>query len=255
MGYIHQTRHQLCNKRTSKSIVEANNSRSTKAETPSQAYQGNKALQAGQSTIMNLPAKAIPDLNVFVESDWEGCPTTRRSTTGFLITLLETTINYGSRTQATIALSSAEAELHAISTGAKEALLHIRNLLMELLNVNKINIKIHTDSSSGKSMATRISRDYVRLIEIHKRQPSRHLDQARLNRDSATTPSTSWTWHPAPQPSLKPQANSFTSSLQQASSNTSIHCSARAPIQKKFHYPQPWDQQYLINLLLYINMI
>ena len=27
---------------------------------------------------------------------------------------------------------------------------------MELLSINKINIKIHTDSSSGKSMATRI---------------------------------------------------------------------------------------------------
>jgi len=143
---------------------------------------------------VNLPAKAIPDLNVFVDSDWAGCPTTSRSTTGFLITLLETTINYGSRTQATIALSSAEAELYAISTGAKEALLHIRNLLMELLNVNKINIKTHTDSSSGKSMATRISRDYVRLIEIHTNDSpadiltkhvstetlQRHLQQAGL---------------------------------------------------------------------------
>ena len=143
---------------------------------------------------VKIPAKAIPDINVYVDSDWAGCPTTRRSTTGFLITLLETTINYGSRTQATIALSSAEAELYAISTGAKEALLHIRNLLMELLNVNKINIKTHTASSSGKSMATRISREYVRLIEIHTNDSTadiltkhvstetlqRHLQQAGL---------------------------------------------------------------------------
>ena len=82
-----------------------------------------------------LPAKAIPDLNVFVDSDWAGCPTTRKSTTGFVVTLLGTTINYGSRTQATIALSSAEAELYAINTGATEAL-HIRSLLMGLLNIN-----------------------------------------------------------------------------------------------------------------------
>ena len=135
---------------------------------------------------VKIPAKAIPDINVYVDSDWAGCPTTRRSTTGFLITLLGTTINYGSRTQATIALSSAEAELYAINTGATEAL-RIRSLLIELLSINKINIKIHTDSSSGKSMATRIgssrnakhielkhlfiqqliSHDYVRLIKIH----------------------------------------------------------------------------------------
>ena len=135
---------------------------------------------------VKLPAKAIPDINVYVDSDWAGCPTTRKSTTGFIVSLLGTTINYGSRTQATIALSSAEAELYAINTGATEAL-HIRSLLMELLNINKINIKIHTDLSSGKSMATRIgssrkakhielkhlfiqqliSHDYVRVIKIH----------------------------------------------------------------------------------------
>ena len=74
------------------------------------------------------PAKAIPDLNVFEDSDWAGFPTTRRSTTGFVITLPGTTINHGSRTQATIALSTGEAELYAINTGETEAL-QIRSLL------------------------------------------------------------------------------------------------------------------------------
>ena len=72
-----------------------------------------------------------------------------------VITLLGATINYGSRTQATITFSSAEAELHVINTGATEAL-HLRNLLMEIFNVQKVNIKIYKGSSSGKSMATRI---------------------------------------------------------------------------------------------------
>ena len=90
-----------------------------------------------------------------MDSDWAGCAETRKSTTGFSITFLGATITYGSRTQATIALSSAEAELYAINTGATEAL-HLQNLLTDLLNSNKANIKIHTDSSSGKSIATRI---------------------------------------------------------------------------------------------------
>ena len=95
------------------------------------------------------------DLNIYVDSDWAGCVETRKSTTGFSITFLGATITYGSRTQATIALSSAEAELYSINTGATEAL-HLQNLLTDLLNSNKANIKIHTDSSSGKSIATRI---------------------------------------------------------------------------------------------------
>lgn len=82
--------------------------------------------------------------------------------------------------------SSTEAELYTINTGATEAL-HLRNLLIELLNINNVNIKIHTDSPSGKSMARRIGssrkakhidlkhvfiqqliqHDYVQLIKIH----------------------------------------------------------------------------------------
>ena len=98
--------------------------------------------------------EATHNLNVYVDSDWAGCVDTRKSTTGFSITFLGATISFGSRTQATIALSSAEAELYAINTGSTEAL-HFQNLLTDLLNSNKANIKIHTDSSSGKSIATR----------------------------------------------------------------------------------------------------
>ena len=149
-------------------------------------------------------AEAVPDIQVFVDSDWAGCATTRKSTTGFLIKVFGATIHYGSRTQATIALSSAEAELYAINTGATEAL-HISNFLKEALNMKKINIRIHTDSSSGKSMATRIgsskkakhielkhlfiqqlvAHDLVRIVKINTdQQPGRHLHQVRCNRDA-----------------------------------------------------------------------
>jgi len=95
------------------------------------------------------------DLNVFVDSDWAGCATTRKSTSGFVTKFMGSTIHFGNRTQATIALSSAGAELYTINTGATESL-HIRNILQEALNVKKVTIRIHTDSASGKSMATRI---------------------------------------------------------------------------------------------------
>ena len=94
------------------------------------------------------------DLNIYVDSDLAGCHQTRRSTTGFVIELLGTCIHFGSRTQAVVALSSAEAEFYAIGTGAQEAL-YIRNFIMEALNTKRINVRIHTDSSAGKSMVTR----------------------------------------------------------------------------------------------------
>ena len=84
---------------------------------------------------------------------WAGCHQ-RKSTSGFIIQLLGTTMHFGSRTQAVVALSAAEAEFYGIGTGTQEGL-YIRNFLLEALSNRKINIKIHTDSAAGKSMATR----------------------------------------------------------------------------------------------------
>ena len=42
-----------------------------------------------------------PDLDVFVDSDWAGCATTRKSTSGFVIKFMGSTIHFGTRTEAT----------------------------------------------------------------------------------------------------------------------------------------------------------
>ena len=67
--------------------------------------------------------------------------------------MMGSVVQFGSRTQAVVALSSAESELYAIGTGAQEGL-HIANFIKEA--ITKVNIRIHTDSTSGKSIATRI---------------------------------------------------------------------------------------------------
>ena len=94
------------------------------------------------------------DLEVYVDADWAGCPLTRKSTSGFIIYLLGALIQFGSRTQATVAQSSAESELYAICTGVNESL-HIKEFLIESGLVTKLHIEVHTDSTAGKSIATR----------------------------------------------------------------------------------------------------
>ena len=108
-----------------------------------------------QPTVRLANSDSELNLDVFVDADWAGCPITRRSTTGFVIRFLGSTINFGSRTQATVALSSAESELYAINTGATEGL-HAKNFILESGLADKLNMRIHTDSSSGKSIATRV---------------------------------------------------------------------------------------------------
>ena len=60
----------------------------------------------------------------------------------------------GSRTQLIFAMSSGESELYAIGTAASEAL-HVKNFLLEAKVCRGVRILINTDSSAGKSMATR----------------------------------------------------------------------------------------------------
>ena len=106
------------------------------------------------TTTLRANTNNILDLDVHVDAGWAGCPTTRKSTSGFNIIFLGTTVAFGSRTQATIALSSAESELYAICTGVNEGL-HLRNFLLETNICSKLNLRIHTDSTAGKSIATR----------------------------------------------------------------------------------------------------
>ena len=51
-------------------------------------------------------------------------------------------------------MSSAESELYAICTGTSEGL-HLKMFLQESGLASKVNIRIHTDSTAGKSIATR----------------------------------------------------------------------------------------------------
>ena len=89
------------------------------------------------------------DLTVYTDADWAGCQVTRKSTSGFVIQFLGTTVHFGSRTQSVVALSSAESEFYAIGTGATEAL-HLKNFLGEILH-NKISLKIHTTAHQAKA--------------------------------------------------------------------------------------------------------
>ena len=82
------------------------------------------------------------DLDCYVDSDWAS---SRKSTSGTAVQILNSTVSFGSRTQE---------ELYATGQGTSEALF-IRNLITETKLAKSININIHTGSTAGKSMATR----------------------------------------------------------------------------------------------------
>ena len=89
----------------------------------------------------------------FVDSDYAGCPDTRRSTTGWVFTLAGGPVSWSSKRQATVADSTCEAEYIAAGEAAKEAI-WIKGFVNDLkLLPNLGTVKLHVDNTSAIKLA------------------------------------------------------------------------------------------------------
>ena len=61
----------------------------------------------------------VSHIDVYTDTDWAGCPQTRKSTSGGCILLDRHTVKHWSSTQTSVALSSGEAEFNGVIRGAR----------------------------------------------------------------------------------------------------------------------------------------
>jgi hypothetical protein len=71
------------------------------------------------------------ELAVYMDADWEGCPETRWSTSGYVVFLGDNLVSWSFKCQNIISRSSAEAEYHTVANGVAEAC-WLRQVLQEL---------------------------------------------------------------------------------------------------------------------------
>lgn len=88
----------------------------------------------------------------FTDSDWGGCPDTRKSMTGYVYFLAGGAISWKSARQSRITLSSQQAEYYALSEGCREAK-WFRQLLIELGYPPTSPTVIYMDSTGAKSLS------------------------------------------------------------------------------------------------------
>ena len=102
---------------------------------------------------LHLPASRSLDIVAYSDTDWAGCPDTRRSTSGYCIYLGDALVSWSSKRQPTVSRSRAEAEYRAIANAVSECC-WLRQLLGELsVAVEKATV-VCCDNISSVYMAS-----------------------------------------------------------------------------------------------------
>ncbi|KAH9193786.1 hypothetical protein AeNC1_004229 [Aphanomyces euteiches] len=106
-------------------------------------------------------------MHVFTDADWAGDKSNRRSTTGCIVEVYGAIIHWFSKQQATVALSTMEAEYIAASVGTQEAL-WLQKLMMELgLEEQGSAVSLWCENQSAlKNMANDISSTRAKHMDI-----------------------------------------------------------------------------------------
>ena len=116
-------------------------------------------------------------LIVHVDSDWAGCRSTRKSTSGGVMSICGGNLKSWSKTQGPVALSSGEAEYYSLVKGATEGL-GLQSLAEDL--GWQLKVFLWVDSSAAKSMASRKGVGRVRHIQVRELWLQDAVRQQRL---------------------------------------------------------------------------
>ena len=106
----------------------------------------------------------VDQVDVYTDTDWAGCPRTRKSTSGGCVILGSHPIKSWSSTQSSVALSSGEAEFNGVVRGAGVGLGY-QSLLRDL-GVS-VGLRVWTDSSAAVGICSRQGLGKLRHLDTH----------------------------------------------------------------------------------------
>jgi hypothetical protein len=96
------------------------------------------------------------NVNVYSDADWAGDLDDRRSTTGYVVCIGNSTVIWSTKKQKTVSLSSAEAEYMALAAATQEAK-WVNQFLCELFSVSgmslSVDMSVHVDNQAAILMS------------------------------------------------------------------------------------------------------
>ena len=118
-------------------------------------------LRGAPRLVYTFPWQAQADLSVFVDTDFAGCVTTWKSTSGGCALMGRHIVKHWATTQKVITLSSGEAELAGVVKGAAEGL-GLQSLCLDLGLT--VDISLYADSSAAIGICRRSGIGKVRHL-------------------------------------------------------------------------------------------
>ncbi len=123
-------------------------------------------LQDSERVVARFDFQEMPlEIVVWSDTDFAGCRRTRRSTSGGVVTFGRHCVKTYSLTRETIALSSGESEFYGIVKAATYGL-GVKGIVMDMGLV--MDLRVNTDSSAAKSIASRRGCGKVRHLETRE---------------------------------------------------------------------------------------
>ena len=114
--------------------------------------------------VYTYPWQKADGIEVYSDTDWSGCPRTRRSTSGGCVMIGRHVIRTWSSKQPSVTLSSGEAEFYGLVKAAGAGLGH--QSIMSDVGLS-VPVRVWTDSSAALGISTRSGLGKLRHLETH----------------------------------------------------------------------------------------
>ena len=111
-----------------------------------------------------FPRQEVGSIDVYTDTDWAGCPRTRKSTSGGCVMFGSHAAKHWSSTQPSVSLSSGEAEYLGVVRGAGQGLRY--QALLRDLGID-LPLRVWTDSSAAMGICGRQGLGKLRHLDTH----------------------------------------------------------------------------------------